>query len=171
MDNSLRASEATFVLMCSHKVYYRWIPQHYGNWRTKGHDVNTDQSAGIMVIDVMPSSSHGKMCWNPSMCSKGKGLEGFITWCMPLLTSRSICSHLGLFSPLHSSFPEFSCFFSVQFVLQVRLLLDRSWLATVHDISSGTHHVINPSRPSPTFSYCKQGRGGLGMRLIWGTID
>jgi len=45
----------------------------------RGLDVNIDQSAGIMVIDVMPSSSHGKMCWNPSMCSKGKGLEGFIT--------------------------------------------------------------------------------------------
>jgi len=40
---------------------------------------------------------------------------------------------------------------SVQFVLQVRLLLDRSWLATVRDVSRGTHHVISPSRPSPTF--------------------
>ena len=45
---------------------------------------------------------------------------------------------------------------SVQFVLRVRLLLDRSWLATVRDVSSGTHHVINPSRPSPCFSYCKR---------------
>ena len=25
------------------------------------------------------------------------------------------------------------------------MLLDRSWLARVRDISSGTHHVINPS--------------------------
>jgi len=41
----------------------------------------------------------------------GEGLEGFIMWCMSLLTSRSVCSHLGLFSPLHSSFPEFSSFF------------------------------------------------------------
>jgi len=40
---------------------------------------------------------------------------------------------------------------SVQFVLRVWLLLDWSWLATVHDISSGTHHVINPFRPSPAF--------------------
>ena len=40
---------------------------------------------------------------------------------------------------------------SVQFVLRVRLLLDRSWLATVRDVSSGRHHVINPSRPSPAF--------------------
>ena len=40
---------------------------------------------------------------------------------------------------------------SVQFVLQVQLLLDRSWLATVRDVSRGTHHVINPSRPSPAF--------------------
>jgi len=31
------------------------------------------------------------------------------------------------------------------------LLLDRSWLATVCDISRSTHHVINASRPSPTF--------------------
>jgi len=31
------------------------------------------------------------------------------------------------------------------------LLLDRSWLATVRDVSRGTHHVINPSRPSPAF--------------------
>ena len=40
---------------------------------------------------------------------------------------------------------------SVQFVLWVRLLLDRSWLATVRDVSRGTHHMINPSRPSPAF--------------------
>ena len=31
------------------------------------------------------------------------------------------------------------------------MLLDRSWLATVHDVSRGTHHVISPSRPSPAF--------------------
>jgi len=40
---------------------------------------------------------------------------------------------------------------SVQFVLRVQLLLDRSWLATVRDVSSGTCHMINPSRPSPAF--------------------
>ena len=42
---------------------------------------------------------------------RGEGLERFITWCMPLLTSCSVCSRLGLFSPLHSSFPELSSFF------------------------------------------------------------
>ena len=26
---------------------------------------------------------------------------------------------------------------------------------------SGTHHVINPSRPSPHFSYCKQQKLGV----------
>ena len=41
----------------------------------------------------------------------GEGLDGFITWCMPRLTSCSVSSHLGLFSPLHSSFPEFSSLF------------------------------------------------------------
>ena len=41
----------------------------------------------------------------------GEGLDGFITWCMPRLTSCSVGSHLGLFSPLHSSFPDFSSFF------------------------------------------------------------
>jgi len=53
----------------------------------------------------------------------------------------------------------------VQFVLRVRLLLDWSCLATVRDVSSGTHHVINPSRPYPCFSYCKQQK--LGMEA-WG---
>jgi len=48
-------------------------------------------------------------------------------------------------------FPWIQFVLSVQFVLRVQLLLDRSWLATVHDVSRGTHHVINPSRPSPTF--------------------
>jgi len=48
-------------------------------------------------------------------------------------------------------FPGFQFVLSVQFVLRVRLLLDRSWLATVRDVSGGTHHVINPSRPSPAF--------------------
>ena len=31
------------------------------------------------------------------------------------------------------------------------MLLDRSWLATVRDVSRSTHHVISPSRPSPAF--------------------
>jgi len=53
-------------------------------------------------------------------------------------------------------FPWIQFVLSVQFVLQVRLLLDRSWLATIRDVSSSTHHVINPSRPSPRFSYCKR---------------
>ena len=64
-----------------------------------------------------------------------------------------------MFSLLSSGFVLFpSLFFpwiqfvlSVQFFLRVRLLLDRSWLATVCDVSRGTHHVINPSRPSPAF--------------------
>jgi len=52
---------------------------------------------------------------------------------------------------------------SVQFVLWVQLLLDRSWLATVHDVSSRTHHMINLSRPSPCFSYCKHQKLGVGL--------
>jgi len=71
-------------------------------------------------------------------------------------------------------FPWIQFVLSVQFVLQVRLLLDRSWLATVRDVSSGMHHVINLSRLSPCFSYCMQAtkarRGGLRTRLAmtWG---
>ena len=80
----------------------------------------------------------------------GEGLDGFITWCMPLLTSRSVCSHLGLFSPLHF-FPWIEFVLSVQFVLWVWLLLVRSWLATVRDIS----------RPSPRFLYCKRQKLGV----------
>jgi len=50
----------------------------------------------------------------PSFChlqyeKRGEGLDGFITWCVPLLMSHSVCSYLGLFSPF--SFPEFSFFF------------------------------------------------------------
>ena len=41
------------------------------------------------------------------------------------------------------------------------MLLDRSWLATVRDVSSGTHHVINPTRPSPRFLYCKRQKLGV----------
>ena len=58
-------------------------------------------------------------------------------------------------------FPWIQFVLPVQFVLWVRLLLDRSWLATVCDVSSGTHHMINPSRPSPRFSYCKQQKLGV----------
>jgi len=40
---------------------------------------------------------------------------------------------------------------------------------TERDVSSGKHQVINPSRPSPCFLYCKQqliaGCGGLGTKL------
>ena len=55
-------------------------------------------------------------------------------------------------------FPWIQFILSVQFVLR---LVDRSWLATVRDISSDMHHVINPSRPSPSFSYCKQQKLGV----------
>ena len=37
----------------------------------------------------------------------------------------------------------------------------RKTKSSLSDVSSGTHHVINPSRPSPRFSYCK--RHKLGM--------
>ena len=61
-----------------------------------------------------------------------------------------------MFSLLTSGFFPFTLLFlnsvvSVQLFLQVWLLLDWSWLASVRDISRGTHHVINPSRPSPAF--------------------
>ena len=32
---------------------------------------------------------------------------------------------------------------------------------TERDVSNGTHHVINLSRPSPRFSYCKQQKLGM----------
>jgi len=48
-------------------------------------------------------------------------------------------------------FPWIQFVLSVQFVLPVRLLLDRSWLATVRVVSRGTHHVISLSKPSPAF--------------------
>jgi len=63
------------------------------------------------------------------------------------------------FSPITSGFvlspslffPRIQFVLSVHFVLQVRLLLYRSWLATVRDISRSMYHVINPPRPSPAF--------------------
>jgi len=57
----------------------------------------------------------------------------------------------GFFLSPSFFFPLIQFVLSVQFVLQVRLLLDWSWLATVRDVSHSTHHVINPSRPSPAF--------------------
>ena len=71
-----------------------------------------------------------------------------------LLTSGFVLSP-SLFFPWIQLVP------SVQYVLRVWLLLDRSWLAIVRDISSSTHHVINPSRSSPHFSYCKQQKLGV----------
>jgi len=95
----------------------------------------------------------------PSFCrlQYEKWGEGLDVMC----ATADVTFSLGLFSPVHSSFPEFSLFFSFQFVLRVRLLLDQLWLVTVRDISSGTHHVINPSRPSPWFSYCKWQKLGM----------
>ena len=71
-----------------------------------------------------------------------------------LLTSGFVLSPFTLL-------PRFQSVLSVQFVLPVRLLLDRLWLATVHDVSSNMHQVINPSRPSPCFSYCKRQKLGV----------
>ena len=48
-------------------------------------------------------------------------------------------------------FPWIQFILSVQFVLRVRLLLDRSWLAYSRWRHSGTHHVIIPSRLLPAF--------------------
>jgi len=62
-------------------------------------------------------------------------------------------------------FPLIQFVLSFQYVLRVQLLLDQSWLATVRDVSSGMHQVINPSRPTtPLFvlQATKAGRGGLG---------
>jgi len=70
-------------------------------------------------------------------------------------------------------FPWIQFVLSVQFVPRVRLLLHQLWLAMVRDVSSGTHHVIIPSRLSPTFilQATKAGRGGLGTRLHIGTYS
>ena len=71
-----------------------------------------------------------------------------------LLTSEFVLSP-SLF------FPWIQFVLSFQFVLRVRFLLDWLWLATVRDVSSGMHHVINPSRPSPPLFYCKQQKLGV----------
>jgi len=75
-----------------------------------------------------------------------------------------------MFSLLMSGFVlSPSLFFPwIQFIL---LLLDRSWLATVHDVSCGMHHVINPSRPSPAFRTASDKSwawrpGSAAMRLV-----
>jgi len=60
-------------------------------------------------------------------------------------------AHVWVVLSLSLFFPGIQFILSVQFVLRVWLLLDWSWLATVCDISRGTHQVINPSRPSLTF--------------------
>jgi len=44
-------------------------------------------------------------------CSMKRGGRPGRIYHVPQLMSCSVCSHLGLFSPLHSSFPEFSSFF------------------------------------------------------------
>jgi len=54
----------------------------------------------------------------------GEGLDGLIMWCVPRLTSCSVCSRLGLFSLLHPSFAEFSSFF----VFRLTCESDCSWI-------------------------------------------
>ena len=74
-------------------------------------------------------------------------------------------------------FPWIQFVLSVQFVLRVRLLLDQSWLCTVRDVSHGTHHVINPSRPSPAFhtasdkSWAWRPGNEATSTFIWQAID
>ena len=77
----------------------------------------------------------------------GEGLDGFISrgWCHVQSAHAWVCS-----LPF-TLFPRIQFVLSVHFVLQVRLLLYRSWLATVRDISRSMYHVINPPRPSPAF--------------------
>jgi len=80
----------------------------------------------------------------------GEGLDGFITWCVRGWCHAQsadvwVCSLPFTFLSLNS------VLLSLQFVLQIRLLLDRSRLATVRDVSGVMHHVINPSRPSLAF--------------------
>ena len=70
------------------------------------------QSPGfVLSLSLVPRPSHPCSFCHLHYEKQGEGLEGFIMWCVPLLISHSVCSHLGLFSPLHSSFPEFSSFF------------------------------------------------------------
>jgi len=64
-------------------------------------------------------------------------------------------------SPLF--FPRIQLILSVQFVLQVRLLLDRSWLATVCDVCSGTHRGSRDKsfQAFPLLLYCKWQKLGV----------
>jgi len=67
-------------------------------------------------------------------------------------------------------FPWIQFILSVQFVLRVWLLLDRSWVATIHDVSSGTSRDKSVQAFSPLFvlQATKAGCGGLGTRLgMW----
>jgi len=63
-------------------------------------------------------------------------------------------------------FPWIQFILSIQFVLWVWLLLDWSWLAAVRDVSSGTHHMINPSRPSPHFCIIWVYSQGLSAPIV-----
>jgi len=104
-------------------------------------------------------SSFPVPAFRPTLRKAGEGLDGFITWWVPRLTSCSVCSRLGLFSLLHSSFPEFSSFF----VFRLTCESDCYWIRrTVRDVSRGTHHVINPSRPSPAFRTASDKSWGPG---------
>jgi len=65
-------------------------------------------------------------------------------------------------------FPWIQFVLSVQFVLQIRLLLDQSWLATLRDVSSGTHHMIKSVQAFSllfVLQATKAGHGGMGTRL------
>ena len=81
----------------------------------------------------------------------GKGLDGFITWCMPRLMSCSVCSCLGLFSPF--TLLSLNSVRSFCSVCPASLIATGSIVASysMWHRSRGTHHMINPSRPSPAF--------------------
>jgi len=81
----------------------------------------------------------------------GEGLDGFIMWCMPLLTSRAVASH-----DRSSSNRTRRTNWTERMIGIQGKKSEGECEQTELDVSSSTHHVINPSRPSPHFSYCKQ---------------
>jgi len=96
----------------------------------------------------------------------GEGLDRFITRCLPLLMSHTVDSHDRSSSnrTRGTNWRELNPG-KEEWREENKLRCEQ----TEHDVSSSTHHVINPSRHSPAFvpQATKAGCGGLGTRLVY----
>ena len=121
------------------------------------HKASVTEYGGLPPLFVLQATKAG----HGGLGTRLYILDGFITWCVPLLTLCTVASHDWSSSNRTHRTNWTERTNGIQGKEEWRGENKPRREQTEHDVSSGTHHMINPSRPSPRFSYCKRQKLGV----------